>query len=111
MENPALGGASETCQLGGDTRKHTAPTPYPQDTRAAACVDELLVRLGDRLRLGHLTDWERQFALSVLGQAKRRGARWAPTGKQLGVLRRIIERPADDGADVVLIEEADHGPA
>lgn len=59
--------------------------------RAMQCsaeIDELLWKLGNALRAGRLTAWERSFALSVLGQAKR--PCWSPSGKQLATLRSVI---------------------
>ena len=68
----------------------------------SAEIDELLWRLGRALRAGRLTEWERGFALSLLGQAKR--PRWNPSAKQVATLRRVIAElaePADDLIDNV----------
>lgn len=77
-------------------------------------ADELLVRLGWRLRETPAPDdWERGFILSILGAAKRQRQRWRPTPKQLAAMRKIATRPRLDpaghgdphgGDEVVLIE-------
>jgi hypothetical protein len=62
------------------------------------CLDEQLVELARVLRLGRLTEWERGFALSILGQAKRGGRGWEPSPKQARTLERILSaaRPTED---------------
>jgi hypothetical protein len=35
------------------------------------------------------TTWERDFARSILLQSRRHG--WRPSGKQLGIMRRLVE--------------------
>lgn len=81
------------------TRRALQPTP------SAAYVDELLVRLSDRLRRPGLTGFEAGFCRSVLGQAKRGGPRWRPSERQRAVAERILaEHDVPDGP---LIEELD----
>ena len=55
------------------------------------------------------TAWERDFAKSILLQSRRRG--WVPSGKQLGIMRRLVEdfRSRPYGAALVEVED-DLGP-
>ncbi len=93
----------------GAVRAGRRLTPeHSRNRRALQCsaeIDELLWRLGDALGKGRLTDWELNFARSILGQAKRGRGRWSPSEKQLAAVRRIIaglaepaENLIDDGA-------------
>ncbi len=80
---------------------------HSRNRRALQCsarIDELLWRLGDALRLGRLEGWGRDFAKSILGQAKR-GRRWSPSGKQLHTMRRLLVEQAE--AEATLIDDAD----
>ncbi len=100
MENPAAGdgGASErrACRL--DVSDNN------QNRRALQCsakVDELFWRLGEALRTGRLSDWEWDFAKSLLGQAKRGRSRWNPSAKQLAAVRRILDGLADPAENLI----------
>jgi len=89
--------------------RHFTPE-HSRNRRALQCsarIDELLWRLGDALRLGRLEGWGRDFAKSILGQAKRGRRRWHPSEKQLATMRRLLVEQAepdtgpliDDGGD------------
>lgn len=87
---------------------------HSQTRRALQCsarIDEMLWRLGDALRLGRLSDWERDFAKSILGQAKRGRRRWNPTGKQLATLRRLIAGLAEPDTEPLIDDGADNAAA
>lgn len=66
-------------------------------------IDEILWRLGQALRSGALSAWERGFAKSCLGAAKRGRGEWCPTARQEAVMRRIVAEQHIE--DVPLIEE------
>ncbi len=107
IENPAAGdgGASErrACRL--DASDNNQNRRALQDS---ARIDEMLWKLGERLRAGRFDDWERDFAWSVFGQAKR--PRWSPSARQMAIIQRLIDKPApsaeptesliDDGGQV-----------
>lgn len=108
-ENPGWrAGASERLAVGLDasvnSNRHRA-------LQVGATLDEKLFKLSDRLRAGAFGEWERGFALSVLGQAKR--PRWRPSAKQMAVIQRLVAKPATKAADPseALIDEADHAAA
>lgn len=64
-------------------------------------VEELLYWLPSALRRD-LTTFDRSFVLSVLARSKRRG--WAPSDKQLSIMRRIVAemlKPDADDFDVI----------
>ena len=81
---------------------------HSRNRRALQCsarIDELLWRLGDALRLGRLEGWGRDFAKSILGQAKRGRRRWHPSEKQLHTMRQLVAEQAE--AEATLIDDAD----
>lgn len=77
-----------------------------QPSPSAARVDELLVRLSDRLRLGRLDGWGLGFTRSIISQARRAGPRWRPSAKQLAAMEGILAESAepDEGVESLLIE-------
>ncbi len=84
---------------------HTRPRP---DLQATPRIDEILWRLGQALKSGRLSEWESGFARGLLGQAKRGGPRWRPSGKQLAVIDRILAeiRQPETTDDPLIDEEA-----
>ena len=74
-------------------------TPPPRS------VDELLFHMPAAGRYAG-SKWAQDFARSIMVQASQR-RRWQPTGKQLGIMRRMVsemfQRRADD-ADFTVVE-------
>ena len=90
QESPTGEGGALDCHAERlDSSEHTQNRRALQDS---ARLDELLWKLSGRLRAGRFDDWERDFALSVLGQAKR--PRWSPSARQMVVIQRLIDKPA-----------------
>lgn len=53
-----------------------------------------------------VNDWERQFCASIIARSRR--ARFAPSQKQISVMRRLVDRFKDDALrDDVIDGEAD----
>ncbi len=103
QESPAVqGGAFEGLAGQRDTSKDR---PNHRALQDSAKIDELLWRLGDALRMGRIEDWERDFAKSILGQAKRRGRRWSPSTKQLATMRRLIAGLAESDTGPLVDED------
>ena len=104
MENPAAGDDGVPRCLAGrrDASENKQNRRALQDS---AKIDELLWRLGDALRMGHIEGWERDFAKSLLGQAKRRRSRWNPSVKQLATLRRVIAGLAEPDTGPLIDED------
>ena len=79
-------------------RTQKPAVPPPDDETA-----QLLVYMPIIARAGGISDWDRNFAISVAGRMKRGPVR--PTEKQIGVMRRIVAKFKDatirDGPDVV----------
>lgn len=96
-------GGGPALSFRGDSREFSGER---RELQHSAYVDELLVRLRDRLNLGRLDEWEGRFARSILGQARRGGWRWKPSPRQLDNIERIVSRGWCDRADdEPLIEE------
>ncbi len=74
------------------TPEHSRNRRALQDS---AKIDELLWRLGDAISMGRLEGWGRDFAKSILGQAKRGRRRWHPSEKQLHTMRRLLVEQAE----------------
>lgn len=51
-------------------------------------VDHLVHYMGIVVRAPDLTAWERKFCASIVAASRRAG--WAPSGKQVGTMRRIV---------------------
>ena len=76
-------------------------------TPTDAELDELVWKLGQRLRAGKISrdDWSHGFVRSILKHNKRRG--WIPSPKQLSAMRNLVTELAepdtgpliDDGGD------------
>lgn len=64
-------------------------------------LDFMLFRLGETLRSGFLSEWERGFVRSILRHAKRPA--WTPTPKQLRMMKRVLRDARAD--DRPMIEE------
>lgn len=96
------------CKLDGPTYKPERRALQPSPS--AAYIDELLVRLSDRLHFGRLDGWLLEFGKSVIAQARRGGPRWKPSPKQLAIMEEIVERRAEPAEDETLIEEAGDDP-
>ena len=113
LESPADDGGAFECLAG--RRDTSKDRQFRRALQCSAKVDELLWRLGDALRTGRLDGWERDFAKSLLGQAKRGRSRWNPSAKQLATARRILDGlayPAENLNDGnPLIDEADDAAA
>lgn len=59
-------------------------------------IDECLHWLPSILRKSELSEWERDFARSILAQSKRR--KWKPSPKQIQIMRGLVDdmfAPAD----------------
>lgn len=64
-------------------------------------ADNLLNWMPVCVRAPGLSAFERQFCISILGREKRGG--FVPSEKQMGVMRRIVERVREEamGADLI----------
>ncbi len=100
MESPAAGDDGVPRWLAGrrDASEHTQNCRALQDS---AKIDEMLWRLGDALRMGRLDGWGRDFARSLLRQAKRGRSRWHPSEKQLHTMRRLVAELAEPAEDLI----------
>ena len=56
---------------------------------SAADVDLLLHYMPIIMRSGGISDWERNFCISVVGAGKRRA--FTPSAKQIAVMQRIVD--------------------
>lgn len=52
-------------------------------------IDQLLSYMPIIMRAPGISDWSRQFCISIVGRTKR--AAFKPTDKQIGVMRRLVE--------------------
>ncbi len=107
QESPAVQGGAFECLAG--RRDTSKDKPNHRALQDSAKIDELLWRLGDALRRGRIEGWERDFAKSIFGQAKRRRSRWNTSVKQLATLRSVIAGLAE--ADTGPLIDEDDGDA
>ena len=70
-------------------------------TPTSAEIDELVWKLGQRLRAGKISrdDWGHNFVRSILRHNKRPG--WVPTPKQLYSMRRLVAELAAPNEDLI----------
>lgn len=69
-------------------------------------VDQLLVYIPIVMRSSGISDWARQFCISIVGRTKR--GRFTPTEKQIGVMRRLVDDfKATMRDDDALVERGD----
>lgn len=67
-------------------------------------TDRLLHYMPIVVRSACVTDWERTFCASMVGKGKRQA--FAPSQKQIGVMRRIVEKfQAETMADDLIERE------
>ena len=62
-------------------------------------LDEVIWRLGNALRTGRLTDWQRGFAASIAKNMKR--ASWEPSDRQEWAMRKIVDELAVPDGDLI----------
>ncbi len=64
-------------------------------TPTSAEIDELVWKLGQRLRAGKISrdDWSHGFVRSILKQNQRRN--WMPSERQLSTMRRLVAELAE----------------
>ena len=70
-------------------------------TPTSAEIDELVWKLGQRLRAGKISrdDWSHGFVRSILKQNKRRG--WMPSERQLSVMQKLVSELAEPDEDLI----------
>lgn len=82
---------------------------FPEGSAAAGEVQLLLHYMPIVIRAPGLSDWDRQFCASILGQKRKGFSRWSD--KQIATMRRLVDRfRAMAMTDEPLIESgSDHG--
>ena len=70
-------------------------------TPTSAEIDELVWKLGQRLRAGKISrdEWSHGFVRSILKHNKRRG--WIPSPKQLKAMRALVAELAEPNEDLI----------
>ncbi len=70
-------------------------------TPTSAEIDELVWKLGQRLRAGKISrdDWGHDFIRSILKQNKRRN--WMPSERQLSVMQKLVAELAEPAEDLI----------
>ena len=71
-------------------------------TTTSTEIDELVWKLGQRLRAGRISrdDWGFDFSRSILRHSKRRG--WIPSPKQLYAMRNLVAELAEPDTGPVI---------
>ncbi len=77
-------------------------------TPTSAEIDELVWKLGQRLRAGKIgrDDWRHGFVRSILKQNKRRD--WMPSERQLSAMQKLVAELAEPNEDLI-DDGGDHG--
>ena len=70
-------------------------------TPTSAEIDELVWKLGQRLRAGKISrdDWGHGFVRSILKQNKRRN--WMPSERQLSTMQKLLAELSEPDEDLV----------
>ena len=70
-------------------------------TPTSAEIDELVWKLGQRLRTGKISrdDWGHGFVRSILKQNKRRD--WMPSERQLSVMQKLVSELAEPSENLI----------
>ncbi len=70
-------------------------------TPTSAEIDELVWKLGQRLRAGKISrdDWGHGFVRSILKQSKRRN--WMPSERQLSTMQKLVAELSEPDEDLI----------